>query len=563
MISSSDTRAQTQASADSAAAHRRRRHAALGRRGVVAIVLLAVAYGSVIQSFSWNQTSHYALVRALASGTAKIDPSQASTGDKAFFRGHWYSSRAPGLALFALPAYELLKAVGAPELAFDSPAQRNDDEMIWAVGLWANVLPALLLLLLVRYLAERVEHGYGTAAAIIVGLGTLILPLGTMLFSHVLSALLGFAAFALLWRDRDGSARLWRVGLAGLLLGYSMTVEYPLLFVAAVLGVYALSRGDVIRRALTYAAGIAVGILPLALYDSWAFGSVWHVAYADLPPHQSGFFGIRLPSPTVAASLLFSSRGLLTLAPVLVLSLVGLVLLHRRGRRAEAYAIGAIALLYLLYNSGYYLPFGGAIPGPRFLVTMLPFLGVPLALACRRHPGPAIALGAASITAMVLATVTHPLVGYQPETAVWTRYAVEGFFQPTVMTALGFGRGFAALIPFVFAVAVALLLTIEVTPALALTRRTLAAGAGAVVAWALLASYAPGLLGIDSATEHKIGEAGDPLAAAQQYGPHPLTHLAAVALVVALAALALARMFFRRPMAALRAAAPTAAPEPG
>ena len=35
------------------------------------------------------------------------------------------------------------------------------------------------------------------------------------------------------------------------------------------------------------------------------------------------------------------------------------------------------ALIYLIYNSGYYLPFGGGSPGPRFMITMLPVPGLP------------------------------------------------------------------------------------------------------------------------------------------------------------------------------------------
>ena len=36
--------------------------------------------------------------------------------------------------------------------------------------------------------------------------------------------------------------------------------------------------------------------------------------------------------------------------------------------------VGGLGLAYLLYNSGYWLPFGGGTPGPRFLVVTLPFL---------------------------------------------------------------------------------------------------------------------------------------------------------------------------------------------
>ena len=93
---------------------------------------MGLAYATLIQSFSWNQTSHYDLVRALDHGRTTIDAYQENTGDKAFYKGHWYSARAPGLALYALPFYDGLKAVDAEHWAYKSQAQRNDDEMICA-----------------------------------------------------------------------------------------------------------------------------------------------------------------------------------------------------------------------------------------------------------------------------------------------------------------------------------------------------------------------------------------------------------------------------------------------
>ena len=101
------------------------------RYALAAIVLAGIAYATLIQSFSWNQTSHYDLIRALDHGRTKIDAYQENTGDKAFYRNHWYSARAPGLALYSLPFYELLEAVDANAIARASKAQRSDDEMIY------------------------------------------------------------------------------------------------------------------------------------------------------------------------------------------------------------------------------------------------------------------------------------------------------------------------------------------------------------------------------------------------------------------------------------------------
>ncbi|MGN6372662.1 MAG: hypothetical protein ACTHM1_06690 [Solirubrobacteraceae bacterium] len=518
------------------------------RAALVSILLVGVAYATLIQSFSWNQTSHYDLIRALSHGRTTIDAYQGNTGDKAFYKGHWYSARAPGLALYTLPFYDGLKAAGAEQWAYKAQAQRSDDEMIYLVNLWAGVLPGLLLLLLVGHLAERLQPGCGAAAAVVLGLGTIALPLSTLMFSHVFTALLGLVAFALMMLERDGPPRPWLLGLAGLAMGYAGASEYPLFFVGVVLGVYLLSHRDaltplgVLTRAGAYVLGGLVGIVPLLLYNHYAFHSWTHLAYSNIPRQQQGFFGIGLPSLRVMATLLLDSRGLLTVSPVLAMGAVGTWLLHKRGKRAEALTIGAVCLLYVGYNSGYYLPFGGGFMGPRFLMTMLPFLALPIGVALARHPGPTIALGAVSIVTTVVATITHPLIGYETEAVVWGRYLVQGFFQPTIATAYGMGRGWAGIWLFLVPAAGAVLLAALATAPMRISNRSLLAGAGALIGWCVFAVLAPTVLGIDHQGLLDIARAGDATALHKGFGDYPLRTLAPLAAGVGALALLATRV---------------------
>jgi hypothetical protein len=514
------------------------------RAALAAILLVGLAYATLIQSFSWNQTSHYDLIRSLDKDGTTIDSNQQNTGDKVFYRNHWYSARAPGLALFALPFYDTLNLVNADALARESQAQRNDDEMIYFIGLWANVLPGLLLLLLVWRVAERFEPGYGAAAAVALGLGTLVLPLSTLLFSHVFTAFLGFAAFALMLRERDGPPSMPLLGLAGLAMGYAVASEYPLFFVALVLGLYLLSRRDaltplgVVRRAGAYIAGGLIGIIPLLLYNHYAFRSWFHLAYSDVPRQHKGFFGIGAPSLKVLATLLFDSRGLLTISPVLLTGAIGTAMLYRRGRRAEALTIAGVCLCYVGYNSGYYLPFGGGFMGPRFLTTMLPFLAFPIAIALKRFPGPTIALATISIATTVIATITHPLTGYETETVIWTRLLGQGRFQPTIASAFGLGRGWGGIWPFFLAAGAGVALALWATPRMRLSGAALGAGLLVLVAWALFAWLAPTVLGIDHRGLLSIVKAGDHTALHKGYPSYPLKTLAPLAAGAALLALA-------------------------
>ncbi|HWY19563.1 MAG TPA: hypothetical protein VNY27_12745 [Solirubrobacteraceae bacterium] len=542
------------------------------RLALAAILLVGLSYATLIQSFSWNQTSHYDLIRSLNAGRTTIDAYQVNTGDKAYYKGHYYSARAPGLALMALPFYDTLNLLGAESWTDAHVAQPNHpgDEMIYLIGLWANVLPGLLLLLLVWRVSDRFEPGYGAAAAVTLGLGTMVLPLSTLLFSHVFTAFLGFGAFALMLREREGptpSAML--LGLAGLAMGYAVASEYPLFFVAAVLGVYLLSRRDALtppliaRRAGAYIAGGVVGIVPLGLYNHYAFHSWTHLAYSSIPRQQKGFFGISLPSPKVGATLLGDSRGLLTLSPILALGALGTVLLYKRGKRAEALTIAGVCVCYIGYNSGYYLPFGGGFEGPRFLTTMLPFLAFPVALALKRWPGPTVALAAVSIAATAIATITHPLVGYETETVVWARYLREGFFQPTIASAYGMGRGWGGIWPFLLAAGGGVVLAASATPRLRLSNATLGYGLLALVGWCLLAALAPTVLGLDHQGLLDIRSAGDRTAlnlTLHHGSRYPLKTLAPLAAVIGLLTMCAMRLLRNEPDALVRVAVGSSPP---
>ncbi len=432
-------------------------------------LLFVVVFAVPVQQPGCTQRSHLALTRALASGTARIDRDQATTCDKAWFGGHFYSVKAPGLAATALPAYALL---GALDLRPKSPTT-----LVWLLNLLTVVPSALILLLLTARLADWVEPGSGTLAAVALGAGTLALPFATLWFGHLPSAALAFGAFFLLVRGKAALGDRRIDAAAGLLAGTAVLFDYPLGLVAIALLVYAIAtRG--IRAAAAYGGGAAIPAAALVAYNRWAFGSPTHVSYRDtvavsgdtghdvIQSGHQGFFGITWPSPHALAELLLSQRGLLTLTPVCLLGAFGVVAL-RRHTRAEAWFCGALVAAFLVYNSGLTLPFGGPFggdtPGPRYLIAVLPFLLFPIGLAARAAPGATAALLAASVGAMALATATVPMVGAS-ETHLWLDALRDGRFTNTVVTLFGGGNGWPAILPFV--VAVAALVWVGVTQSL-------------------------------------------------------------------------------------------------
>jgi hypothetical protein len=364
------------------------------------LVLVGVAALTPIYAVSAQDVSRLCLTRALLEGRLTISPCVGHAFDQARFAGRTYSDKAPGMSVLALPVAE---AVGLPTPSRWGQAHHL---RLWAVRVLTSGLAFLFLAFAVGRVSEGLFPHTGAVALVTFALGTIVGALAATTMSHVTAGAFCFAAFLLAWGRRPV--------LAGLLGGLALSVEYQTGIVVVVLAAY---LGFTDRRSLLrYAAGVAPGVLLLGLYDRLAFGSPFHLSYRYVAnkyaaEQSRGLFGISVPGRHSIVQVLVGDRGLLIVSPVALVALIGLGLLARR-HRAEAAACVAIFLGFLVLSFGYFLPYGGVSPGPRFLVPALPFLAVGLGPAFARFPVISAVLAAPSLVASTTLALTWALEGY-------------------------------------------------------------------------------------------------------------------------------------------------------
>lgn len=372
-------------------------------------ILLVVVVGPLVQIATAQPLVRFAQTAALVEhGSLRVDPYQETLlVDRVDFEGHVYSDKAPLQAFLAVPVYAAGKAVGMGSADVVRPSGNLG---LWWMTLWSSTLPAAGLVLLMHRACRRVSPGAATPAVAALAFGTLLLPFAGELYGHVLCALLAYGAWTLI---DDGPIRWWTVPAAGALAGASVSVEYPMVLVALILAVAVLVLRGV--RALGH---FCLGAVPFGAFLLWyhwaAFGDPLTDPYRLKPQHADASAAVTgLPRPAQAVEVLLGSRGLWLFAPVTAVGVIGLVLLWKRGpgpaRPSAAVGLAVFVALWAM-QSGWSNPWGGEMPGPRYMIAALPFLAPGVAAVGERWAGVVRVAGVWGLVAMVGPLLTVHLV---------------------------------------------------------------------------------------------------------------------------------------------------------
>lgn len=350
-----------------------------------------------------NSFSRLALVSAIVErGTTQIDHSQEFTVDKAFIDGHYYSDKAPGMALAATPIYFALRQIGQKvgvDFRLVDDSGRPDETVngrltahLLALGTsgFLTVIAALALYFCALRLSA--SPAIGVATALTYAVATPIWGWSTLFFGHAAAAaclILAFCAIEALDANGPPKRNTGLTVFAGIFAAWAVAFEYPTapaVLLLACMGLWKLTRFTPQQRiVLGTVAAIAaiIAAIPMLVYHTVSFGGPFSVGYNSVVGFEGmeqGFLGLTRPRLEILYELTFGLyRGLFIVSPVLFFSLIGLWLgIIRPNHRLPVAFAGLIIIYFMLYNASYYYWDGGFSFGPRHVSPAIGFMAFAL-----------------------------------------------------------------------------------------------------------------------------------------------------------------------------------------
>jgi hypothetical protein len=243
------------------------------------------------------------------------------------------------------------------------------------------------------YLCSRVTQAGVPArsaalVAILYGLATPVLYRTAHLNHNLLVADAGIIALLVLWDPASEPLAPRRAVIAGSLAGYALLCDYSgvVVVIVTVLYVWLRSAGVSGSQRLRVVAACVAGILPfvlaLAIYQAWAFGSLYRPSQhfmTPTSPTSRGYRGFDWPSVSLLWANFFDPRfGLFAYCPALILALAAPFVKRVRYRlpKRETWILLLYFWLFVLFCAANQYSWLQPLTGFRYLTPVIPGLAL-------------------------------------------------------------------------------------------------------------------------------------------------------------------------------------------
>lgn len=456
----------------------------MSKKEIILLLIFLVTFGYFFQPGDDNISSHlFPIFSLIDYGTLNIDQFHTQTNDKSFYKGHYYSDKAPGLFISGVPIY----------LTFKFIMQVTGGEYIYPRAkyiitfLVISLPSALMGIFIFRLLGFFIKKEFTTIfLTFIYFLGTLAFPYSTIFYGHQLSASLLFIGFYLVFiLFRYPSQNVNKMLFAsGFMIGFAVITDFPSFIIAFLVFLYILGylkekfKTLYLQKNLLgfnkkitiflkfyfkeglgpFLLGGSIPLLFLFIYNALCFENIFSLGYNYLIggcAHKmgEGFMGITFPTLKRLYGITISPyRGLFFTSPVLLLAIPGFYYFYQMKEfRKEFYLCLLSSIGFLIFNASYAFWWGGEVIGPRHLVNALPFMLIPLGICLQKIRKISIFLGILSVLIISIITVTSPQLPSNIKNPFF-QYSLPQFIKGNIVANCGnaFGlSGISSLLPWV------------------------------------------------------------------------------------------------------------------
>jgi hypothetical protein len=297
--------------------------------------------------------------------------------DRSKFEGRYYSDKAPGSSLLALPVELALRLFHGGEPPF------RHSQVSYRIVLL--LIPTLVLAwFLWSWLARLFpENRFAVDLTIICTLlGSVAFPTLMYYFGHQITAVFLISAFLLVYDSQSFFAHI----VAGFLAGLSCLVELQAAPTVLLIIIFVAAS----KKKVHFPGLVLGGILPCVIfmmyYNYECFHNPFSIGYLhlDIPgiqaSHAEGIAGIKTPTWKAFYGALFSpAKGLFIFSPLWLCSIPGLVILWKRGLKILSVFVATVIASWIFFISSALAWHAGWSVGPRLLTALVPFLTIPTA----------------------------------------------------------------------------------------------------------------------------------------------------------------------------------------
>jgi len=409
------------------------------RNEIKIFLSLFFVYLIFVQWYGWNEESNFALTRTISEEKRfEIDSFANQTGDRAFYNGHYYTDKDPGLSFLASVIYTTWSSIYQFfPIDFKTKYAGNEfyvTELQDSVAIITyfdrgffiftsmilltvftscifSSLTSLLIYKLSSYFLKKEKERILISLAF--GFCTLLFPYALHFMVHATSTFFLFLSFCLLFKLKNEKIKNEKIlFLAGIFAGFGIVIDKVGILILLLLIIYSFFFR---RRFLFFVFGLILSLLPLFFYNYSNFKNPFEFAtsYIDRQIYRTAYpqsvlsiffsgkseiaqmsfdfslikklfeyfhFMPTFPNPYVMIRLLFYPyRGLFFYSPILLLSIPGLFFMLKK-YKAETILIILALIFFLSIISMRRNWWGGYCFGNRYLLSVVPFLSLPLIL---------------------------------------------------------------------------------------------------------------------------------------------------------------------------------------